>query len=153
MGALVVYAVVGALVVYGRSKGWRVDILYGDAGRYAAAVAAQLEPQRFNGDLILERTSSLRFAEGFITVYLRYTANWLGGFGNAYAFLLGPTTFLQLAGYHFLARHVLGYSALAVGYALITLKLVAIGIDGEFGACLRIRCRDRSIRRCSRSCC
>ena len=129
--AFAIYVLIAALALLGRWRGGAVEILMGDAAAYSSAVAGRLEPYRFIGDSMLENPAITAFAQTALDVYLQYAAGPFGGLGSAFISLLLPAAFLQLLGFHLLARRFFASPLLAFGFAIVTLLKVKVGISGE----------------------
>lgn len=103
--ALATFLAFAVLYFLGKLQGnYPLVVLTGDAGNIASYAAALDHPGWFAADPVLGDPANIGIYATLHIPLIRLLARLTGGYGLAYAWLVLPQTFLQLAGFYLLGR-------------------------------------------------
>ncbi len=133
--AVVIFLVYAGWYFLGRLEAnYPVVILSGDGGNIASYAAAQDHPDWFRNDPALGEANNTGIYATIHIPLIRALVRWTGDYGQAYAWLVFPETFLQLLGFYILGRVLFRNRFWAFLLAFLTAMMVInIGLGEIWG--------------------
>lgn len=108
-------------------------LVWGDSANIASFAAALDNPQNFQGDALLYDLDNIRIYATIQIPLIRLFYRWVGEYGFSFLLLLGPTVFLQLAGFYFLGRVILANRYWALLFSLTSAIPAAVVLQEFWG--------------------